>query len=90
MMNEKIEIGYAKKTEVDFGMLSEEHRDGILKVDKEWWHLYVGKRHDFEVIHQQLIRSLPHKIRDKYFKKEIEALLQPTEEKHDYEKKKGM
>ncbi len=60
-MVEKIEIGYAKKRDIDFGNLREDYRDGTIKVDKEAWFMYVKKRTEFEQMHRALMDSLPKK-----------------------------
>jgi len=65
MEKEKMEIGYRIKKEVDFGNLREDCRAGTIKVNKTWWHGYVKKRKEFEMLHVCLLTKLPQKYFDK-------------------------
>ena len=67
MKNEKLEIGYAKRNfgSIDFGNLREDSRDGIIKVEKEFWHKYVSIRAEFERMHIDLREKLPRKYLEK-------------------------
>lgn len=55
---EKLEVGYATKGEVDFGMMSEDWREGTIKVSKDFWHKYVNARAIFDEMHSELIKLM--------------------------------
>lgn len=61
----KIEIGYAKKGEMDFGRLSEKIREGIIKVDENFWREYCDKRLEFEQMHNVLWLKIDWRKREK-------------------------
>ncbi len=64
-MKNKIEIGYAKKGEMDFGRLSKAVREGTIKVDEKFWLEYCGKRLEFEQMHHTLWLKIPYNKREK-------------------------
>ncbi len=74
MVKNKIEIGYAKKGEMDFGRLSKKVREGTINVDEKFWKEYCEKRLEFEQMHGTLWLKIDWQKREKLIK-ELNNLL---------------
>ena len=71
----KVEVRYAKKGEMDFGLISEDVSEGSIKVNEKFWAEYVNKRLEFEQMHQKLWEKIPYNKREE-LSKELHNLMQ--------------
>jgi len=70
MKTNKIKIRFQKQTDIDFGLLSNDYSDGEFKIDRSFWKTYLEARFNFEILHDELIKRVPRRIRIKYFKED--------------------
>ena len=75
----KIEIGYAKKGEIDFGRLSKKFREGTIKVDEDVWRDYCNKRLELDIMHNSFWLKIPWGKREK-INKEFSEMLKKQQE----------
>lgn len=65
----KIEVRYAIKGELDFGLFPDKFAEGKIKVDKDLWKKYVAKRLEFDQMQDILWLKIMYGKREKLNKK---------------------